>query len=291
MTDAAGASAAGNPDDTQNGAGDEGQNTGATGNPFAELDEATREWVEKRHDNDPMKVAQQAFELDKFAGNAVAVPKADASQEDFDKFYSRLGRPESADKYDLTVPEDLPENLPYDADAAKWFRETAFSHGLTQDQAQKLHDGFIAQQAELAKTLGDQTVATTEATVTEANEALQKQWGAPTGETYKANLELSRRFFDAIDDNGGLTDVLSKRGLLGPNGEVLVPELAFAFAKAGGAIFTEGKTLGDGAGVQGANPFEGDINLTKVMELVKADPDKARVMAKAAGLSPSDYGL
>jgi len=281
-----GAGGAGDGDPPGNGAGED-----AGTDLFAELDEVTRNWVKERHGDDPVKLAQFALERDKFAGGAVAIPKDDDADA-WDKVFSRLGRPESSDKYELAVPADLPETVPYDEDMAKGFKDQAHELGLTQKQASSLHDWFTGRMTEQATTMQETMGQTLETDIERANAALEDVWGAKEGETWKANLEMASRFFDAIDEKGNLTDVLSKRGLLGPDREVLVPELATAFAKAGIALFTEGGTLnGAGDSLTGVNPFEGEGNLTAIMKLVKEQPDKAKQLARAAGADLDLYNL
>lgn len=289
MTDLTGADDIGNPND---GAGEGGEGQTLTPDTlFAELDEATRNWVQTRHENSVTKLAKQAFEADKFAGSAVQVPKDDASAEDWDKFYAKIGRPEDASKYDFKPPESMPKDAPYSEDLANGFREKAFSIGLSGKQAAELHDWFAVQQAEAMKTAQGTLASQTAASVEAANAALVEAWGERGGEAYNAQLEMAGRFFEAIDEKGTLGEALSKAGLLGPNREVLVPELAIAMAKAGAAIFTEGSTLTEGDSLTGVNPFEGEGNLTAAMMLVRDDPHKARMMAKAAGANLADYGL
>ena len=290
MTDANGATDIGNPETTETQQG-QGQPPEAVDH-FAELDEATRDWVKTRHEGNITKLAKQAFELDKFAGSAIQLPKADATPEELGKFYQKLGRPDTADKYELTVPKDMPENLPYDEDTAKWFRDMAFEKGLTQAQAAALHDEFVAKQVSMAEGFGATMTDNVKSVVDKANTDLQAAWGDPKGETYKANLEMAGRFFDAIDEDGSLQGELAKAGLVGPEGEVLVSALAKGFAKAGMALFTEGGTLSETSdSLNGVNPFAEGGNLTDAMKVVKADPDKARTLIKVAGADPKSYGL
>lgn len=282
----------GNPTENPGGVEDKGQASTSDSGLFTELeDQATREWLAKRHNNDPISVAKQAFELDKFAGKAVAVPGEGATPEEWDKFYTRLGRPEKKDGYDLKVDKALPEDLPYDAEFLDKYRDKAFELGLRKQAAEELHSWFVGEFADKAGAMTAKIGGRLQETIDTANETLEAKWGAPDGETFKTNLELSGRFFSAVDENGQLLDRLNAAGLVGPQGEILVPELAFAFAKAGAAIFTEGRTLSEGNGLNGANPFEGDVNLTEVMKLAKEDPQMAVTLAKAAGKNPADYGL
>jgi len=291
MTDVTGATDGGNPNPNP-AAGADGLDPDGGTNPFAELglEPATLEWVGKRHSNDIAALAKQAHELDQFAGRAVAVPKDDADQEDWDKFYKRLGRPDEATGYDLLVP-NLPDTSPYDADLANAFREKAFELGISQDAAAGLHEWMAETVGEMSTQVQGTVAEQLQGTIDDANEKLQAAWGEPDTETFKANLEMAGRFFEAVDEDGALMDKLSDVGLMGDNGEILVAELALAFAKAGVAIFTEGSTLSEGGGLSGVNPFDGEGNLTAIMQLVKGDPDQARLLAKAGGKDPADYGL
>ena len=265
-----------------------------------DLKEETREWLTKRHVKEEGKgfnlndLIQQAHTSDQFAGGAVAVPKDDATDEEMNTFYKRLGRPEEAAKYDFKVPDKMPDNLPYDQKAADWFRTQAFTTGLTQRQATSMHDAFVSYQAEngvdVQKALGadvTKLLETSEAT-------LVKAWGDREGETFKKNVELAGRALDEFDPKDELKTDLTKAGLIGPGGEVLVPSLAIMFARLGTAMLVEDPGLLEGSGgpLTGDNPFAKDtFNLTKIMLLVKSDRDKARTMAIAAGANLKEYAL
>jgi hypothetical protein len=282
---------AGNGNPPEGGAG-KGQD-GAP-DPFAELDEVTREWVKTRHEGDVAKLAKQAYELDKFAGSAIQIPGSDAKDEDWGSLWSKLGRPEAPDGYEFKVPENLPENLPYDEDLAGKAKTKFHELGLNKKQAAELHDFFVETQMSAVEAATGKMTANVTEMVDEANTTLKAAWGDPAGETYRTNMELAGRFFDAIDPDNKLNEALQKAGFIGPDKEVLLGPLAIAFAKAGAATLQEGVTLpGNGPGGQiGDNPFMGDKpNLTNIMALVKADPDKAVVLCKAAGKNPADFGI
>lgn len=274
------------------GGGGQGQPTDT--DPFAELDEVTREWVKTRHEGDVLKLAKQAYELDKFAGNAIQLPGADAKDEDWATVWSKLGRPEAADGYEFKVPENLPETVPYDEELAGKAKQIFHEIGLNKKQAARLHDFFVETQIGAAEAATGQLAANVSEMVDEANATLKAEWGDPAGETYRTNMELAGRFFEAIDTDNKLNEALQKAGFIGPNKEVLLGPLALAFAKAGAATLQEGVTLpgtGPGGDING-NPFMGDKpNLTNIMALAKADPDKAITLCKAAGKNPAEFGL
>ena len=109
------------------------------------------------------------------ADGKVALPTEKSTPEELSAFYNKLGRPESADKYGLTLKND--EN----GEVAKALAPAMFDAGLTATQAAKMQealDGFSAAQVEgYAKEQDSQM------------KALQKDWGAD----YEKNTEIARQ--------------------------------------------------------------------------------------------------
>lgn len=105
----------------------------------------------------------------------VALPTEKSSPEEIAAFYSKLGRPESADKYGLTLDND--EN----GENAKAFSEAAFKAGLTKTQAEavaKASNDFVAQKMEAYRQEQDKQM-----------KDLQAAWGAD----YQKNTEIARQ--------------------------------------------------------------------------------------------------
>lgn len=112
---------------------------------------------------DVTNLAKSYVNLSKMMGNSLRVPGPDASEEARNEFYkkvtssvndlirlpdkgdkeamanlySRLGRPESPDNYDIRLPEDVPQEL-VNQDMLKGFKNYAYELGLNSDQVQKL---------------------------------------------------------------------------------------------------------------------------------------------------------
>jgi hypothetical protein len=79
-------------------------------------------------------------------------------------------------------------------------------------------------------------------------------------------------------------------GLLTEEGAVTNAALALALAKAGEALYAE-DTLA-GSGPDGANPWATDQeNLGHQGQILRQDPERARVLIRAAGLEPASFGL
>lgn len=116
--------------------------------------------------------------------SALFVPGDDAKPEDVAAFYSKLGRPESPDKYDLKKPT-YPDGIPYDEAGEKWFREAAHGLGLNGKQAQALFDKYHE------RVLGDlQAIETKRAEAKKTAEAtLRGEWG----DKYDENIALVGR--------------------------------------------------------------------------------------------------
>ena len=112
-------------------------------------------------------------------GDRVKIPGEDAKPEDWDKFYSKLGRPENPDGYEFTKPEGFDG---YSDDFAGKAREAFHKAGLTDGQAKALHDWWVgefqgaSQATEEART---QYKATLEAD-------MAKNWGAEKGQKLDA---------------------------------------------------------------------------------------------------------
>lgn len=252
--------------------------------PFSALDADTRDWVGKKGIKDVAGLASSALNAERLIGKAVVLPGEDAKPEDWEKFYTRLGRPTASDGYELAPPETMPESLPYNQEFAGWFKGAAFEAGLSKQAAKTLHDKFVGMSVEAATKQAQDAVD-------KANSELRAAWGDPASDTYKANLKLADRGIQALGGDA-LMGALKGAGLLGPKGEVLSASIAQAFAKAGKSLATEGEFVTGGSSGGADNPYlPGRENLTEQMKLYKSDPVRAIAMIRAAGKNPADFGI
>lgn len=246
--------------------------------------EDNRTLVEAKQWKSPEDAIKSYRELEAHASKAVKVPGADATAEDWNAFYGKLGRPESPDKYELKLnTEAVPQDFPYDEKSAIEFRTWAHEAGLSPQQAQSLHDKFVGQQANVfTSTLEQRAKAEGD-----AHRAITSQWGDPDTDGYKHNLEYTSRAISQL----GLKDSLVKGGILSPQGSVLDPNVAFALAKVGKEMYGEDSTATNASGTLN-NPFSAEnFNLTQQGTLVRDDPSKAKSLIRAAGGNPADFGL
>lgn len=147
--------------------------------------------VEAKGFKDVNDVVKSYVNLEKLVGNSVRVPNNESSPEaiqDFyakikdvpgillennkDELYTKLGRPESADKYTLEelVKADIAQALPQVHDELQQFKQVAFELGLNNEQATKLA------QLELGKR--EVELQNWTAKYEAGQEALRKHWGA-----------------------------------------------------------------------------------------------------------------
>lgn len=224
-------------------------------------------------------------ELQTHASKGLHLPGENATADDWNAFYTKLGRPENADGYQLKLnTESVPEGFPYDEKSAIEFRNWAHEAGLTPRQAQSLHDRFVsyqagsfeAQRADAVKREGD------------AHRAIVQEWGEPDTTGYKQNLELASRAITQL----GLKDALVEGGALSADGAIRNVAIAKAFAKVGKELYAEDSMATDANGVL-SNPFSdgSNFNLTKQGEIIRSDPRKASALIRAAGKNPADFGI
>lgn len=273
------------------GDGDKGS-AGSASDAFAALDEDTRGWLQTKGIADAAALAKSAREAEKMLGDRIKVPGKDATPEERDAFFSKLGRPEKPEGYEFAAPKDMPEGLPYDGERAGKLKEAAHKIGLTPEQAKAMHDLYVQDQIETFGALGEHKKGEMAAKAKAETDKLIEAWGPLNGEKAQANLELADRAFNDIPGGQEFLAELQSLGLVGEDKTVFSAATAKFLAGIGSAFFKEGELL-RGSRDQVGNPFaEGDgFNLTEAGKIVKNDPDRARQLITAAGKKPEDFGL
>lgn len=118
-------------------------------------------------------------------GTSVSIPNNESTPEQWNEFYSKLGRPESADKYEFE--DKLPEGLEIDEKLDGDYRNLAYEIGLTSTQAQKLRE-FYNSAVEAAYLGNKKEVETRLADEHSKNvAAIKDMWGAD----YKAKTKIA----------------------------------------------------------------------------------------------------
>lgn len=135
-------------------------------------------------------------EQQKLIGASIRIPKEDAPPEEWGKLFAKLGRPDSADAYEL--PE-LGENTQYVDEVLQPFKDIAHREGLTNKQFRAMVEGYMEMQGK--------EQAARQQSYDEVVEVLTGEWGAQ----YDRNVGLANRaaltifgedVLDAIDKSG-----------------------------------------------------------------------------------------
>lgn len=206
------------------------------------------------------------------------LPK-DATPEQRAEWNKSRGRPNVAGEYTLSMPQEMPKDMPYDGTFAETFRQWSFDVGLTPWQADALHNRYVNMMASSFKESGEKA----NSDVTASHADLVQAWGAEGSDKYNRNVEMATRALRHLDP--GLSDALKEIGVLASDGTVVKAAVAKALAVAGHKLYGEDTLYGSGNTVIN-NPWaKGKENLTEQGRIFQADPDRARRLAKAAGVN------
>jgi hypothetical protein len=176
---------------------------------YGEVDADTKGWIDSKglkgvpETLTSYRNLERAYGADK-AGRTVILPGENATAEETGAFYSKLGRPDAADKYELNIPEKADPKL------VDWFKGTAHKHGLSTKQAAALFDDYNAM------TGGAMTEQSEAAGVKSAAEmqSLQKEWGSAfdqkvaTGKAAVKAFGVDDATIDRLQEGMGLAGVL-----------------------------------------------------------------------------------
>jgi hypothetical protein len=117
----------------------------------------------------PVDLAKSYVELEKGFGKRIPIPENDDPQA-WDEIYSKLGRPESPDKYSRLDPKVNPEGVEVDPTFMDDFYKMAHSKGLTNRQANDLLQDIYGRAGAKSKEM-----SVTEQQEAEANETALNQ--------------------------------------------------------------------------------------------------------------------
>ncbi len=113
----------------------------------------------------------------------IPLPGDDATKEDWDNVYDRLGRPENPQEYQMEAPDEIPEGFVYNTDHEQKMRELFHAEGLTNKQASAIWSKIQEETANNFKGF----VSGVNERLTNEHAELNKEWGVKR----KENLELA----------------------------------------------------------------------------------------------------
>lgn len=179
-------------------------------------EEKVREHVKAKGYKNPAELAMGNYNLTQLqtgSPNVVALPPENATPEQLNDFYTKLGRPPAADKYDLKFPDGVQT----DPQMVEFGKNLAFELGLPPARAQVMADKWN----EFAGKANAAAIEQEQVKNTAALAALETQWGADlepnraAGERVMKALGLPETTMDAIQKAIGaapLVELLAKIG-------------------------------------------------------------------------------
>jgi hypothetical protein len=225
------------------------------------VDDAGLNMVNDRQWKSPADLLKSYSNLEKLTGvpadQIIKLPKGNDPAA-WNEVYTKLGRPESADKYVIPVPEGQPKE--FASEASKWFHEAGLPQSAVTKIAEKWNGFMDAQQkAHAEKQAQDQQIQVNE---------LKKTWGAE----YDKNASVVDRAAETFGMNQDQLSALKQ--VLGPKG-------AMEFLhKIGSKIAVEGQ--GDPAGMTQRGEFTMNADQAKAeIARLKGDKDFARLFTSA----------
>ena len=154
------------------------------------IDESIRDDPSLSTYKDINGMAKSLINAQKMVGaDKVAIPGKYTTPEEMDSFYSKIGRPDTADGYELSSNEVIGD------EGVTFFRELAHKNGLTQTQAENIlteYGGYI-------DTMGEKTEEQIEQIRVGLEKDLQNEWG----DQYEKNIGYSNEvvsFFGSDED-------------------------------------------------------------------------------------------
>lgn len=102
----------------------------------------------------------------------IPLPGSNATEEQWNEVYTRLGKPSDVDGYKLDVA--MPEGQTADEGLLNWFKQTSLKAGLNNSQAQAMLNEY----QKVAQTQGQVDTGKMEQIKTEGIESLQREYGA-----------------------------------------------------------------------------------------------------------------
>jgi hypothetical protein len=181
----------------------------------------------------------------------IPLPGTNATEEQWNEVYTRLGKPSEADGYQLDV--QMPEGQAADDGLLKWFKDTSHKAGLNNTQAQAMLNEY----QKIAQTQSSVDTGKMEQIKNEGIETLQKEYGAAFEDKIKiGNATIGQ--FEAAD--------LTQLQLA--DGRQLGDHPAFVKAFVGIGDFIKGKIGEDSlVGVKTSNAMTPDVARQKLAEV------------------------
>jgi len=204
----------------------------------------------------PPTLLKSHAEQQKLIGrDKIPLPPEGATDEDWNEVWSRLGRPEKPEEYELKPPEDLPEQVQVSDELITEYKGIAHKLGILPKQAQELLTWYLganARQMEDLDNQGKEHQKQTEA-------ALRKEWGR----AYDEKVEASANTFAHLASQMGEEKHEQLINLMDDTGIGNHPLMVSFFAKIG-ELIGEDVISGKGRTTFALTPEQAKAEIAKI---------------------------
>jgi len=139
-------------------------------------------------------LAKSYVETERYFEGAVRIPDEKASTEEWERYYTKLGRPEQSDGYEFEKAE-LPEGMSYNEDFEKAFLDKAHTAGLNNKQVGDLYEWWNS----TSKEAHVHSQVESENTIQRAEIELRADWGRQYDEKLAGVQRLVDKYADGAD--------------------------------------------------------------------------------------------
>lgn len=165
------------------------------------LPEEIRDHASLKNIQDPVALAKSYVNAQKLIGaEKISIPGKHATEDDWKQVYTKLGLPETADKYEVKFKD----TVTLDQNFATEFKDVAFKSGILPKQAQALADWFSQANEQSEAKFAEQIKVQTEKNIN----ALKEEWGVAFDNKLRTAQKVVAKFGDekinAFIENSGL---------------------------------------------------------------------------------------
>ena len=139
-------------------------------------------------------LAKSYVETERYFEGAVRIPDEKASAEEWERYYTKLGRPEQSDGYEFEKAE-LPDGMSYNEDFEKAFLDKAHTAGLNNKQVGDLYAWWNS----TSKEAHVHSQVESENTIQRAEIELRADWGRQYDEKLAGVQRLVDKYADGAD--------------------------------------------------------------------------------------------
>jgi hypothetical protein len=160
----------------------------------------------------PIDVVKSFINQEKLVGREkIPLPPEGATDEDWAEVWNRLGRPETAEGYEIKKPEGLPEEIGYSEELVTEYKGACHKLGILPNQAQGLLNWFMAANTQQLQKLNQDG----EAFKKEGEATLRKEWGKAYDEKVASAGTAFAFFAQKLGEEGDkqITELMEQTGL------------------------------------------------------------------------------